>query len=470
MFEKKRELRMKNLYPFFLLILMIFSACSPQTAQSQRKSKNKKNQTETKPKPEWVTSRPISSQYYIGIGYSSTRNPNYQQTAKNNAFEDLLSEIKVNISSTSVLYQMDKKSTFRDEYESTIKSTVKNEIEDFEVVDSYENPQEAGYWVYYRLSKTKYAEQKRKKLQNAVVIATDFFQKAQEAENQGQTATAIDFYAKTILALKDYWAENVQADLQGKSVMLSNESYTRIQQILDKTIISTPSASIEVKKQTSKTPSVPVKVSYNSQPQRSTPILASYLRHRQDYTTTEKGEVSILLDKLSGVRGSFTLNISLDLSKIISGNDDDKFYKFLLSSFRSPSQSVTINLAKPTIFIVSEEKNLGMPQKTALLSNQLRSALTNRGYTFVNNRNQAEIILEIEADTRKGSEVNGIFFAFLSMNVKAIDTQTGQEIFNETMPEVKGGQTSFERAGIDAYQKASKNVDAEIASKLAEVL
>jgi hypothetical protein len=38
------------------------------------------------------------------------------------------------------------------------------------------------------------------------------------------------------------------------------------------------------------------------------------------------------------------------------------------------------------------------------------------------------------------------------------------------MPEVKGGQTSFERAGIDAYQKASKNVDAEIASKLAEVL
>jgi hypothetical protein len=252
--------------------------------------------------------------------------------------------------------------------------------------------------------------------------------------------------------------------------MLSNESYTRIQQILDKTIISTPSASIEVKKQTSKTPSVPVKVSYNSQPQRSTPILASYLRHRQDYTTTEKGEVSILLDKLSGVRGSFTLNISLDLSKIISGNDDDKFYKFLLSSFRSPSQSVTINLAKPTIFIVSEEKNLGMPQKTALLSNQLRSALTNRGYTFVNNRNQAEIILEVEADTRKGSEVNGIFFAFLSMNVKAIDTQTGQEIFNETMPEVKGGQTSFERAGIDAYQKASKNVDAEIASKLAEVL
>lgn len=453
-----------------LLIFTLFSACSPQTAQSQRKNRNNRNQPAVKPKPEWVTSRPITSQFYVGIGYSSTRTANYQQAAKNNAFEDLLSEIKVNISSTSVLYQMDKKSTFRDEYESTIKSTVKNEIEDFEVVDSYENPQEAGYWVYYRLSKSKYAEQKRKKVQTATTIASDFFQKAQSAEQQGQTATAIDFYAKTILALKDYWAENVQADLQGKSVMLSNESYTRIQQILDAIVIATPSASIQLRKQTSQTPSVPVRVSYNNQAQRSMPILATYIRNRQDYTTTEKGEISVLLDKISGVRNSFTLNLSLDLSKIISGNNEDKFYKFLLTSFRSPSQTVTINLAKPTIFIASEEKNLGVPQRTMLLSNQLRSALTNRGYTFVNNRNQAEVILEVEADTRKGNEANGIFFAFLSMNVRAIDVQTGQEIFNETMPEVKGGQTSFERAGTDAYQKASRNVDSEIASKLAEVL
>lgn len=461
---------MKHLKPYLLILFtfVMLSACSPQTAQSQRR--NKKNQPEAKPKPEWVVSRPITSQFYVGIGYSSTRTANYQQVAKNNAFEDLLSEIKVNISSTSVLYQMDKKNSFRDEYETTIKSTVKNEIEDFEIVDSYENPQEAGYWVYYRLSKAKYADQKRKKLETATAIASDFFQKAQEAEKQGLTSTAIDFYAKTILALKDYWAENVQANLQGKSVMLTNESYTRIQQILDNIVISTPSANIQLRKQTSQTPSVLVRVSYNKQAQRSMPILATYIRNRQEYTTTEQGEISVLLDKISGVRNSFTLNLNLDLAKIISGSNEDKFYKFLLSSFRVPSQTVTINLAKPTIFVTSIEKNLGNPQRTLLLSNQLRSALANRGYTFVNNRNQAEVILEVEADTRKGSETNGIFFAFLSMNVRAIDAQTGQEIFNETMPEVKGGQTSFERAGIDAYQKASKNVDSEIAVKLAEVL
>ncbi len=453
-----------------ILLISTFSlwAC---TAQSQkRKNKQTTNKIEAKPKPEWVIAKPISSQYYIGIGYSSTRLPNYQQSAKNSALEDLLSEIKVNISSTSVLYQMDKKNSFRDEYESVIKSTVRNEIEDYELVDTYENPQEAGYWVYYRLSKSKYAEQKRQKQQNALSVAIDFFQKAEENEKIGQTATAIDFYAKTILALKDYWGENLQADLQGRSVMLSNESYTRIQQILDNISFQTPSANVQLKKQTTRTPSINFKITYKNTPQRSMPVLARYAQHKQIYYSTEKGEISVILEKLEGLRNSFRLEVSLELTKIISVNSEDKFYNFLIESFRSPSQSITIHLAKPTLFIRSEEKNLDNLQKTALLANQLKNALTKRGYVFVNSADKAEVVLELESNTRQGIESGGIYFAFLSINLRALDNLSKEEIFNQTLPEIKGGHTSFERAGIDAYQKAAKNIDSEIASKLAEVL
>ncbi len=453
-----------------ILLISTFSlwAC---TAQSQkRKNKQTTNKIEAKPKPEWVIAKPISSQYYIGIGYSSTRLPNYQQSAKNSALEDLLSEIKVNISSTSVLYQMDKKNSFRDEYESVIKSTVRNEIEDYELVDTYENPQEAGYWVYYRLSKSKYAEQKRRKQQNALSVAIDFFQKAEENEKIGQTATAIDFYAKTILALKDYWGENLQADLQGRSVMLSNESYTRIQQILDNISFQTPSANVQLKKQTTRTPSINFKITYKNTPQRSMPVLARYAQHKQIYYSTEKGEISVILEKLEGLRNSFRLEVSLELTKIISVNSEDKFYNFLIESFRSPSQSITIHLAKPTLFIRSEEKNLDNLQKTALLANQLKNALTKRGYVFVNSADKAEVVLELESNTRQGIESGGIYFAFLSINLRALDNLSKEEIFNQTLPEIKGGHTSFERAGIDAYQKAAKNIDSEIASKLAEVL
>ncbi|MDX1903613.1 MAG: LPP20 family lipoprotein [Thermonemataceae bacterium] len=462
----------KNIYIIrFLLISLIalVMACSPQTVQSQRKKKKGKTE-EVKPKPEWVLAKPISSSYYIGIGFSSNKIPNYQQAAKSNALEDLLSEIKVNISSTSVLYQMDKKNSFKDEYESVVRNTIKNEIEDFEIVDSYENAQEAGYWVYYRLSKSKYAEQKRKKLENATAIALDFFQKAEEAEKQAQVVTAIDFYTKTILALKDYWTETVSTQKDGKIVMLSNESYTRIQQLLDNIKFATPSANVQLKKQTSQAPVVNFKLSYLKTPQANMPILAKYIRNKQSYSTTENGELSILLDKIAGVRNSFTLDVSLELNKIIVGNTEDKFLKFLLSSFRAPAQTITIYLAKPTLYLIAEEKNLGDTQKSKILANQLKGTLANKGYVFVSSKEKAEVILELDADTRKGVENNGIFFAYLTANVKAIDAKTEQEIFNESISDVKGAQSSFQRAGINAYQKATKEVEEAIVQKLIEVL
>lgn len=449
------------------IVALCLWAC---TAHSQKR-KNIQQNLLVKPKPEWVIAKPVSQQYYIGIGYCSTRLPNYQQAAKNNALEDLLSEIKVSIASTSVLYQMDKKHTFREEYESVIKSSVRNEIEDFELVDTYENPQEAGYWVYYRLSKAKYIEQKQRKQQNALNIATDFFHKAQQAEKNSQIATAIDFYAKTILSLKDFWGENLQIQLQGNPTAISSESYTRIQQLLDNLLLESPSSNIELKKQTKQAPVVKFRLSYQNKPQPNMPLTAQYGKQKQTYYSTNKGEISIVLDKLEGLRNTFQLNVSLDISKIITATSpEDKFYNFLIESLRAPSQSMTIHVAKPTLFVKSQEKNLGNLQNGNFLANQLKKILTQKGYVFVSSPEKAEVILEIEADTRKGIESEGIYFAFLSIHVKAIDNYTKEEIFSQNLPETKGGHTSFERAGTDAYQKAVKNLEYELINKLVEVL
>ncbi|MFQ5825538.1 MAG: LPP20 family lipoprotein, partial [bacterium] len=51
-------------------------------------------------KPAWVKKRPVSAQYYLGIGVSQKKgvNRDYIQSAKNNALNDLASEITVTIS------------------------------------------------------------------------------------------------------------------------------------------------------------------------------------------------------------------------------------------------------------------------------------------------------------------------------------------------------------------------------------
>jgi len=82
--------------------------------------------------PDWVSNRPISSTDYIGISSASKNTSSYQKIAKRNALDDLLSEIRVTIQSVSILNQIDKNGTFKEEFESTIKSSVADEIENLE--------------------------------------------------------------------------------------------------------------------------------------------------------------------------------------------------------------------------------------------------------------------------------------------------------------------------------------------------
>ena len=89
--------------------------------------------------PEWISNRPTSDAHYIGIAPASKNNTSYRKIAKRNALDDLLSEIRVTVQSVSILNQMDKNGTFKEEFESIIKSTVADEIENLELVDTYED-------------------------------------------------------------------------------------------------------------------------------------------------------------------------------------------------------------------------------------------------------------------------------------------------------------------------------------------
>ena len=135
--------------PTFLLCLLA-AACSPAVNTSL---KNDLQNT----KPTWLSAKPDQSFYYIGIGHSTkTGTNNFVQEAKKSALEDLVSEIKVNVSGTSVLSQIDANKEFQEKYEQIIKTTAADEIEEFEQVDSWQD--DRNYWVYYRLSKQRYKE------------------------------------------------------------------------------------------------------------------------------------------------------------------------------------------------------------------------------------------------------------------------------------------------------------------------
>lgn len=161
-----------------LLVFLIILGCSPSaTKTSKSDPKNLK--------PIWLTAKPVQSGYFVGIGHSTKDGlNNYIQSAKKSALEDLVSEIKVNISSTSLLSQLDVNKEFQERYEQIIQTTAADEIEEFEQVEAWED--ERNYWVYYRLSKQRYNEIKDQK--NAMPCRLDwiFLQKLKKP-NESQS-------------------------------------------------------------------------------------------------------------------------------------------------------------------------------------------------------------------------------------------------------------------------------------------
>jgi len=112
--------------------------------------------TKTLPvKPSWIEKKPVDSESYLGIGASpkNSKNTDYQQLAKSNALNDLASEISVRISNTSLLYTLSSNNTLKETFDSKTYTSTKEDLEGYEMVDSFED--ETNYWVFYKLSKQK---------------------------------------------------------------------------------------------------------------------------------------------------------------------------------------------------------------------------------------------------------------------------------------------------------------------------
>ena len=105
-----------------------------------------------KKKPQWVKERPNDPAYYTGIAMAQKTGDEreYVKTTRAKALKQMSSEIKVRISSNSVLHQLDNLAGFQEEYEAEIRTSVEQTLEGYEV-ETWQNRKE--YWVWYESQK-----------------------------------------------------------------------------------------------------------------------------------------------------------------------------------------------------------------------------------------------------------------------------------------------------------------------------
>ena len=212
-----------------LLLLFYFSlfiiSCS---------SSKKLNET-IEETPHWLKEFPISQTHYIGIGLADKSKfpTDYIKIAQKNALQNLVSQIKVNISSQSQMVRMQKELNIKQDINSFIKLKTEDIIEGYEIIDTYTKGNE--YWVYYSLNKELYKEIKVKKIEIGTEKSKVLLQNALESSN---LKNKYIYFVSALGELEPYINESFITDLNGRDVNLKSEIISQFRSYMNNYLIN----------------------------------------------------------------------------------------------------------------------------------------------------------------------------------------------------------------------------------------
>jgi hypothetical protein len=427
-------------------------------------------------KPTWVSSKPVSGRYYVGIGYSQKdRNDNFLQSAKQNALDDMISEIRVQISSVSVLNQLDDNEGFSELYESMIKTTASAEIEDYELIDTWEDG--GQYWVYYRLSKEKYRKQQAEKRKNAIDLATDNYVNANNQIAAGEVSSALTLYINGLYTMAPYLGESNKTVVDGDSILLGNALYDKIQGTFNGLSITTDQEQYTINRRLSKdkTINVALRTKSTNKVVGGFPLKARFSAGAgvisPSFTTGGSGQAQMLLSSITSKAAKQSIAITTDIDLLIPQHVDAQQVGLLLSGLQLPQKELYFQIQKPVVYLESVEKMLGTPAGGLQLSNKIKQILSEEGFSLGRIKDKADLWIEVVADTQEGKSSGSIFVTYFDLNIYVIDQQSGVEIHHAGINRLKAYSLNYERSSQSGYEKALEVLENETMPQLiAEIL
>jgi len=433
------------------------------------------------PKPQWVNERPNSSTYYLGIGIGNKANTNidYRQQAKKNALSDLASEISITINSNSFLFTMERDEGFSEEFKSSIKTEINENIEGYELVDSWED--EEVYMTYYRLSKAKYLQIKKEKKDKALRLSYDLFQKALAAEKIADIPGAMKLNTKAILALKEYWNDVNEYSLDGTTIFLDNEIFANMTRMLKGIKLTSLPKEIYLKYNNSYVDQMKIKSSYNGMPVTALPLNIEYHRLSKYGSSKKKYKES----KLSNEKGLATFTISspflfqkkqevlvnVDVPKMLGlQSSESKLMQSFIKGLPEVKKYVPLNVLLPKIYILSDEKILGKDESSKTLLNTFKEVLVKRNYEVVSKKIRDGLTIYIKSDTKGTATTSKFVAAYLNGQITVKDNANGKVLYSKSLINIKGVQLDEQKASLKAYEKTAELINKKIISDMLKTI
>ncbi len=423
---------------------------------------------ETNPRPDWAFNRPINSSYYIGIGSANKlAYPNdYSVIAKKNALTDMSSEITVKISGESFFHTIDNNNQYSDEFQSMIRSSFEEEIENYEIIDSWENERE--FWIFTRISKSSHAQAKAEKKSQVLNQAFESYTLAKEYSENNKPGDALDLLSKALLDMKEYWAEVNMYVENGREKHLDNSIYNEIRNICSAMEMKTSVEQIELTYLNGFSNDVSIAVKNEAKYLAGIPIMykfssEKYLRPKRLYTNGE-GVVSIHAENFGGQTSNFQVEIWIDFEELLRNDDSPELGALLLNSINQKRSTLPIKVVLPSIFFVGEN------DESAILAKTFKNELQKEGFKVVSSAELADLEFMLNSSLKNGGTTQGFQVAFLDFSVVMEDHENHTQVFADSYTKVKGIHMSLAGAESDAVNNAAKKIRKEIVPKLIKVL
>ena len=441
-----------KIYSITILLAIVLMGCGASKVVSDS----------SKRKPEWVMQRPTNTQYYIGVGYASKlKNAgDYLQVAKKYAMDDMMGEIKVNISSNSILSQQQNNQNFSQQFFSDTRMVASETMEGYQVMDSWENKEE--YWIYYRMNKADFEAYKRKKLYEASQKALDLMYRADKMDLKQDYVSIFKLRVKAAGSLQNYLNESIVADYHGKEVLLLNEVLSQLQDQLYLVRLKTPVSSLKIT--AGKALDKPIQASAFIKGKDSLANALAFLPLKAEGSgmrfkgtakteTQADGDAQFSINSIQSTDAIQVLRIKIDIDNLLRGDSLNTSMRRLLVGLEGPAINIRMHVEPIKIFVEAKERNLNLALSYPILEPALKKKLMEQGCMFVDAKEQADYIIKLEANTQdQGVMWGSMLRSGIEMEISLLDAKTKNEIMHDAVGGLTGYQTTKEKAGIEAYQ------------------
>ena len=188
-----------------------------------------------------------------------------------------------------------------------------------------------------------------------------------------------------------------------------------------------------------------------------------------DYKTDDSGQTKILVTKIGAKDLDQTVGVKVNLLFFL-GPDSSNICLLMAQKMTVPQVSILLNVQRPVVLVSSTERNFGIDKANQQLTNRLKNFLTNSGFEITDDRAKAELWMDVNADSEKGSVSGSIYITYVTAIIRVITLKDNKEIYSTTLDRIKGYSLDYERSSQESYDKSMSILEKEKMPQLLDAI